>query len=338
MPLGFLGSILGAAGSVANSVGASQSAKAQQQAAADIIGDVGVFEDRSFGLIGESRGKVEGRLGDVQFIEPFDPIPFTRSTPPDDPRFIEGGTKLSRVSFDTQTGQKRENLQFTVGQSGDELRNAQLDFAQLASGDTSEFLKELGASAFGGLADSFGAPAGTFSNVSARNLFAFRTEGIRNSLALSDFFAEQGTVDPVDPLPSIFALAEFEQEEDAEKQQLDQFNRTIDFETARHNSGLSLDVANTQLGLESLLLPTGVGVLETGLDYRSNARLIGAQAAGGGAAAAGQGLSGIGSLLGGPASGFSDFGNFATRQNNSKSAYSSFLSGNSSNSLFKSLF
>lgn len=331
---------IAAAGAIANGIGAAKGAKAAKENAAatkkaanQIIKDTDAFEAAGFGLIGDARSNGENYLSGVQYIQPFKPIKFTRSTNPADEVFTAAGTALSNLSFNVQTEQKRANLDFVLGDSANDLRNAQNDFTALAAGDTSAFEKELKASAFGALADSYGSPAGTFGNTSARNLFAFRTEGLRNSLAIGDFFAEQGTVDPVDPLPSIFALAEFEQKEDAEKQALQQFNRTIDFEVARHNSSLSLDVAKTGIGLESLLLGSGLDVLSTGLDYRSNARLIAAQQAGAGQAAAGQAISSIGGSLGQLAGDFSDYRAAQSAQETSK-AYASFLGGTSSYSDF----
>ena len=332
MPFAWIALAANVAGGIAGASAAKKNAKAQQQAANQIINDTAAYKNEGFGLIGASRSKGEGYLAGVTPIKPFKPIPFTRSLPPDDPRFINGGLALSRISFDTQTGQKRENLDFILGDTQDNLRKSQSDFSALAAGDTSAFSKELRASSFGALADSFGAPAGTFGNISARNQFAFRTEGLRNSLAIGDFFAEQGTVDPVDPLPSIFALAEFEQKEDAEKQALDQFNRTIDFEVARHNSGLSLDVARTGIGFETSLLGAGLDVLGTALDYTSNARLIGAQSAGAGTAALGQSLNTIGQGLGQLAGGSAGGAGYAQ----TGKAYASFLGGNST--AFSDLF
>lgn len=329
-----------AAGAVVNGIGAAQgakgakeNAKATQQASQQIIKDTATFKNEGFGLINGARANGENYLGGVKEIPNFKPLKFTRSTSPADEKFTAAGTALSNLSFNVQTGQKRDNLDFVLGDTKDDLRKSQSDFTALASGDTSGFEKELQASAFGALADTYGAPQGTFSNTSARNLFAFRTEGLRNSLAIGDFFAVQGTVDPVDPLPSIFALAEFEQKEDAEKQSLDQFNRTIAFETARHNSSLSLDVARTGIQLESLLLGSGLDVLSTGLDYTSNARLIGAQQAGAGAAANGQALSSIGGSLAQLGGGFSDYSTARTNSNTT-SAYASFLGGSSSFSDF----
>lgn len=327
------GVVANVAGSASAAKGAKQSAAAQQQASQQIIKDTAAFQAQSFGLINQARSKGEGYLEGVQYIDKFDPVPFTRSLPPDDSRFVNAGINFSNLSYGQQTLQKRANLDFALGETQGRMRDAQSDFSSLAAGDTSAFTKEVQASAFGALADSAGTPTGAFANVSARNLFAFRTEGLRNSMAIADFFAEQGTVDPVDPLPSIFALAEFEQEEDKEKQALDQFNRTIDFETARHNSSLSLDFAKTGIGLEGLLLGTGVDVLSTGLDYTSNARLIGAQAAGAGAAANGQTLNAIGQGLSQLGGAYSDYSS-GKSNNNTTSAYASFLGGSSNFSDF----
>ena len=322
------GAVANVAGSASAAKGAKESAAAQKKAAKQIRKDTEAFEALGFGLIDSARSNAEGYLGEVKEIPNFPHLKFIRSTPPDDPRFLEGGTKLSNLSFDVQTGQKRENLEFALGDAGSPLREAQGEFADLAAGDTSAFNRELEASAFGALASTAGGPAGSFSNTSAKNLFGFRTEGLRNSLALSDFFAEQGTVDPVDPIPSIFALAGFEQQEDAEELDLRKFNRTIDFETARHNSSLSLDKAGLGIGLEQFLLSSGLNVASTGLDYTSNARLIGAQAAGAGAAANGQMLNSVASGLGSLSGAFTDLGTAQTNANTG-SAYASFLGGQS---------
>jgi hypothetical protein len=316
------------AGSASAAKGAKQAAAAQAKAAQQIRKDTQAFQGLGFGLIGDARKNAEGYIGGVTPIKPFKPIKFQRSDSPNSPQFVEGGSNLSRVSFDVQTGQKRENLGFALGETYGNLRKSQNDFTALASGDTGAFTKELQASAFGALAGTAGGPAGAFANVSAKNLFGFRTEGLRNSLAISDFFAEQGTVDPVDPLPSIFALAEFEQEENRESRELDKFNRTIDFEVAKHNSSLSLGTAELGVGLEQFLLNSGLSVASTGLDYTANSRLIEAQAAGAGAAANGQVLNSLASGLSSLAGGFTDLG--TGKQNaQTSSAYASFLGGSS---------
>lgn len=326
--LGIASAAVNVAGSASAAKGAKQAAAAQARAGQLIRKDAQAFQNLSFGLIGQARKNAEGYIGGIKEIKPFKPIPFVRSDSPDSEQFIEGGTKLSRVSYDVQTGQKRENLGFAMGETYDRMRKAQSDFASLSAGDTSAFERELQASAFGALANTAGGPAGAFANTSAKNLFGFRTEGLRNSMAISDFFAVQGTVDPVDPLPSIFALAEFEQEENRESRELDKFNRTIDFEVARHNSNLSLGTAQLGVGLEQFLLGTGVDVAKTGLDYVANSRLIEAQAAGAGAAANGQMLNSLASGLSSVGGAFSDLGTGKANANTT-SGYAAFLGGSS---------
>ena len=197
--------------------------------------------------------------------------------------FIDRTDKGIGTLLDSATRRKRENLDFIVGDTGDDLRTAQADNAALAAGNFSGFLDSLRAETLGVLAGTEGRPIGAFENLSARNQLVARSRGLSNSLALNDFFAREGTVDPPSPL-SVFGaatgVAEFEAREDAE--QLAFRERQIERE----------------LGLESRLFGLQLGINEFGVKAEAGA-LAGATAdVGIGAFAAGAGLQGFAGALG----------------------------------------
>lgn len=73
------------------------------------------------------------------------------------------------------------------------LRKAQEDFSNLAAGDTSGFQQETQAIVSSALANTIGGPRGSFENLSAKNLFDFRSSGLRNALSLNNSFADLGS-------------------------------------------------------------------------------------------------------------------------------------------------
>lgn len=120
--------------------------------------------------------------------------------------------KLSQQDFDFRTLLKRQNLDFTLGEPSatSKLRSAQDLNARLANLDESAFTgpfnKIISSSLLGLKAQTVGEPAGSFSNLSAKNLNAFSQQGLSNYLAINDFFSKNGTVDPISPLTTSFQL------------------------------------------------------------------------------------------------------------------------------------
>jgi hypothetical protein len=74
------------------------------------------------------------------------------------------------------------------------LRKSQLDFSNLAAGNTSDFSKEVSSMVRSALAGTFGSPKGSFENLSAKNLFNFRQQGANTAMGLSDYFTKTGTL------------------------------------------------------------------------------------------------------------------------------------------------
>lgn len=262
----------------------------------------------------DTRKNVNQIVGAVKPIKYMLPVNMNRAKGVGE--FMEEGKDFSQQSYDLQTEQKREGLKFALGGADDLLRKAQVDFAQLASGDTSAFEREVKASAFGALAESAGLPMGAFANTSAKNLANFRQMGTENALGISDFFAKQGTVDPVDPLDSIFKLATFEREEDVREGELRKFNQRLEFERLQTNlqaaltkAGYRVDTENNILGvladMEAHALDTYADALKFGAGGAGASELGSSQSLGAmGEAAAGigqtlSGLGGGGGFLGG---------------------------------------
>ena len=300
--LSFLGALIGIGASLLGSSGSSSggdatvaNAEANREAALQIEEATNTYRKRIRKKTKKTRKQIRRAIDSVQEVQGFPNLQFDRSKSPLE--FIQDGIDLSRVSFDTRTEQKRENLDFALGESGDNLRQAQLDFSALASGDTTAFQKEVRASAFGELAKSAGFPVGAFENASARNLLNFRQVGLQNTLGISDFFARQGTVDPVDPIDNIFRLAAFEQVEDSEKQQLDVFNRDLEFNRRKTNAQIQLDLAGFKIGSEQNLLQLLADTEGKALDSYTEAYKLYASQGGAEEAAAAQSAAGSGEAL-----------------------------------------
>lgn len=199
---------------------ASKSALAQQQAEADrtfalqqeaMAGQEGwleylqeaiaAFTDQAYDLADESKGEVKDSWGRIRKI--IKDIPEVSD-------LMEEGQDLSRQDFDFRTGIKRENLDFIVGDNMEGLRDAQTSNTNIANLNSSDFQGKFSeivrSSMFGLKANTIGDPYGTFSNLSARNLYDFSQQGLSNALALNDFFSREGTVDPISPLSTAFDL------------------------------------------------------------------------------------------------------------------------------------
>lgn len=170
-------------------------------------------------------GRQLGALGDLESSQQraLDRFAGSFVRTPNATEFIDDAIDISQQGFDFMTGLKRENLEFVLGESGENLRQAQSDFAAIGAGDFSAFERELNASLSRAGQEAFGSPVGTTFNIAARDRFNFRTAGLNESLKIGDFFSREGTVDPPDPIPSAFELANFEQRENERKQRFDEF-------------------------------------------------------------------------------------------------------------------
>lgn len=291
--MGYIALALGAAQAIGGVVSASQQSKAaqqqasaQQQAAREAtllaqqyrdtgFGVLGNYTDAVSGLLGEGAGIVGGYKGvadslfaGVTGVDPLNPVPFKASRTPT--QFSQEGIDLSNLAFGAGSQQARSNLDFILGESATSLRDSQLDFSRLASGDTSSFLQETRASVENALSSTRGLPVGSFENLSASNLFNFRTQGTQAALAIGDFFGERGTIDPINPINTIFGLAEFERSERAREQNLDFFNQQLDFDRQRFNQSLAFDVGASKLGFQGQLLGAELGLLESGIGLQGN--------------------------------------------------------------------
>lgn len=168
--------------------------------------------------------------------------------------FLEDAINLSGEGFDFRDELKKENLDFILGDSAGDLRRAQGDFSSLAAGNFSAFERELNASLSKAGAESFGSPVGTVFNIAARDRFNFRTAGLNEALKIGDFFATQGTVDPPDPIPTAFALADFQQRENARFQDFNNFllNARLQTDSTNFDRGTRIDSVGLLAGTNSL--------------------------------------------------------------------------------------
>jgi len=212
--------------------------------------------------------------------------------------FLDEAQGLSANAFSFMTDQKRSNQDYAVGRADDGLRKTQFDFSRLAAGDTSGFNEIVQASAFGALAESAGMPMGAFANTSAKNMMDFRRMGTEGAMGISDFFAKQGTVDPINPLDSISKLAGFEQIEDARSGQLDTFNRELDFNLNKFNMQTKLSKANMSINAENSIFQTFADMEATALSTYADAYEFAAGGAGGAELGQATALGGIGQAVG----------------------------------------
>ena len=205
-----IGGLASVAGSAIQGAGASKQAKAQA-AAAQAAGKKGreFVKSQSRLLRDLEEDQFEALAGVGRFVRSQNVFEFADET-----------QESLDTLFRAETEQKRENLEFVFGESIDDIREAQRESAALAAGNFSGFMQELEADTVGILAGTEGRPIGAFENLAARNRLLARSRGISESLALSDFIAREGTVDPPSAL-SVFGaaqgVAEFEAREDAEE-------------------------------------------------------------------------------------------------------------------------
>jgi hypothetical protein len=242
LALGIAG-IASAAGSAIVQGRAAKRAAESQERAALKSGELGTaFTSRQLGLL-RNLSRQQSRDID-RFARSFQRT--SNAT-----EFLEDALNLSGEGFDFRDELKKSNLEFILGESTGDLRKAQGDFTNLAAGNFSAFERELNASLSKAGAESFGSPVGTVFNIAARDRFNFRTAGLNEALKIGDFFATQGTVDPPDPIPTAFALADFQQRENARFQDFNNF-----LLNARLQTGSANFDRGTRIGTVGLLAET----------------------------------------------------------------------------------
>lgn len=162
---------------------------------------IAAFQEQAMALAGESKGEVKRAYN--KSVSYIDAIPEIKDLMPD-------AEALSREDFDFRTGIKRENLAFILGDNEKSLRDAQTINTDLAALDSANLQNRFGqivrSQMFDLKASTVGDPLGTFANLSARNLYDFSQQGLSSALAINDFFAKNGTVDPISPLQTAFDL------------------------------------------------------------------------------------------------------------------------------------
>ena len=268
-----------AIGSIAAGVGSSiaQGRAAKRQAeAAEERSEFARFLSGEF--LGEALGDISAfRDAALGFISGADGL-FRRTPPPE--TFFDTAADIERRGFDFQTGLKRENLDFILGDTEGDIRSAQNQFAQIASGDFSSIQSAVTSRLLGVQANNRASPVGTRFNIAARDELAFRQTGLSQALGITDFFAREGTVDPPNPVATTFALAEFANREDAQELQFheNQLDRRLAVEQAA--LGGTLESRATALGVATEQGLAGFGA-----------------AAGAGSAALGSSLAGVGQGL-----------------------------------------
>ena len=125
---------------------------------------------------------------------------------------------LSLEDFQFRDEIQKQNLNFIMGNTGNDIREAQSLNASLAALDPSAFQGKMGdilkSNLYGLKAVTVGEPSGSFANLSAANLSAMSQQGLSNYLQISDFFSREGTVDPISPLQTAFDLQQIASNEE----------------------------------------------------------------------------------------------------------------------------
>jgi hypothetical protein len=145
---------------------AQQQLGAQGEHLAFLKEQAALYAEKSDELLGMSRSTVEDAysriIGIINRIPSVDKL-FPRAE------------ELSRKDFDFRTAIKRENLEFILGDTGEDLREIQSFSADLANMEEGAF-------------------TGRFNKIIRSNMM-----GLSNYLGINDFFAREGTVDPISP-------------------------------------------------------------------------------------------------------------------------------------------
>jgi hypothetical protein len=289
-------SILGGLGAMSSGSAAAAAAAAMLEAAAKIEDQTDEYQ-RDVRKDGRRyRKRVKNTLSTVRLLDGFENLEFNRANAITS--FLNDARGMSEDAFGFMSNQKRSNADYALGGANENLRQAQVDFGKLAAGDTSAFNQMVQASSFGALAESAGLPMGAFANTSAKNMMNFRQLGAEGAMGISDFFAKQGTIDPINPLDSIFKLAEFERSENVRSKELDVFNRNLDFELRKFNTNTNLAKAEMKIGSEDSIFKTFADMEAKALDTYVDAYKFAAGA--GGVAEMGQAsaLGGLGQAVG----------------------------------------
>jgi hypothetical protein len=103
------------------------------------------------------------------------------------------GTKLGILGESENVFDRLGGFVFGDTDTLSSLRKAQSDFSSLAAGDTSGFTREVESIIKSALAGTFGSPKGAFENLSAKNLFNFRSGGLQNALSLTNNLSSLGS-------------------------------------------------------------------------------------------------------------------------------------------------
>lgn len=257
----FLGSLfkigasaLGGAGGLAGSSAMTASAEALRQASSQILESSDDYV-RTVRQEGRKLTKAAQRqMSRIKPIQQYSDLPFIAAEAAD--AQMAKALGMTQEAFDAMSAQKRSNLDFSIGGAMGGLRQAQIDFAALAAGDTSAFNDIVAASAYGELAQNAGMPMGAFANTSARNMLELRMAGVEGAMGITDFFAEQGTVDPLNPIDTAFDLALFDQAEATREDDLNRYNRNLRFELDQYNRNLQLNKSQVRLGTRSSVFST----------------------------------------------------------------------------------
>lgn len=111
--------------------------------------------------------------------------------------------QLLQKGADISAFQRKDLLDFTMGASQGDLRQAQKTNAEIANFDFSSLneniSKVLRSGQFDIVAAAAGQPIGTIANLSAQNVFSFAQQGLQNTMAIGDYFAKVGQIDRVNP-------------------------------------------------------------------------------------------------------------------------------------------
>lgn len=173
---------------------AGQQFDMQKEYMAFLEGQAGEYAEMAEHILGENKDIVEDSYGRILGI--INAIPRVD-------QLWDRAQGLSRKDFDYRTGIKRENLDFILGDTDERLREIQsfsADLANLEEGAfTGKFDKIIRSNMLGLKALTVGEPSGSFANLSARNLYDFSNKALSNYLSINDFFAKEGTVDPISP-------------------------------------------------------------------------------------------------------------------------------------------
>ena len=209
------------------------------------------FGQRGEEIVAENKATIEDSYGRINKI--ISEIPGIEALFPD-------AEKFSKRDFDFRDAIKKQNLDFILGDTKDDLREAQSLNTALAALEPEifqgKFNRILKSDILGLKAMTVGEPTGSFANLSAKNLFDFSRQGLSNALAINDFFAKEGTVDPISPLQIAFDLRRLEEGE---------ADRYIGNERWRGESLVSAN--NALLGVEAQKLRGAETIANLGLNF-----------------------------------------------------------------------